>query len=228
LSRIGIITGTRREAACLRTLAPSENFRIVCSGADAARARRQAEDLLSGGADGLVSFGLAGGIDPGLPSGTVILATSVISQDGRQGPVSESWRDAMAGDFQGAGLAFVSGSVLGVDQAVVDPEPKRLLHTGTGALCVDMESHVVMETARSRGVPCLVIRAVADTAEDELPDIAFDAIGNDGGVRGVALAARLLRNPREISDVIGLWRASRPAFAALSRVAALPSLCRPL
>ena len=43
----------------------------------------------------------------------------------------------------------------------------------------------------------------------------------------IALAARLLRNPRDLSDLMGLWRLSRPGLAVLGRVAAFPGLGRP-
>lgn len=227
MPRIGVITGTRREAACLRPLSGSDDIDVACSGVDADRARQRAQDLLADGCEALVSFGLAGGLDPDLPRGTIVLATSVISPDGRQNAGSESWRAFVEADINEARLDFVSGPVVGVDQAVADPEPKRLLRNGTGAVCVDMESHVVMEAAIGAGVPWFVVRAIADTAHDSLPDIALDAIGRNGGVRGLALAARLLRTPRELSDLMGLWRLSRPGFAALGRVAALPGFRRP-
>ena len=109
-----------------------------------------------------------------------------------------------------------------------DPEAKALLHAGTGGLGVDMESHAVMDMAGARGVPWLVVRAVADTAHDALPDLALNAVAADGSVRVGVLAVRLIRRPGEIGGLIALWRLSRPGFAALSRVAALPGLCRPL
>lgn len=200
----------------------------MCSGADATAARRRAEQLLSAGCGALLSFGLAGGLDPDLPSGTIILATSVISPDGRRSDVNGDWRVAVASGLEAAGIGFVSGPVVGVEQPVGDPEPKRLLHTGTGGLGVDMESHAVMEVANGKAVPWLVLRAVADTAHDALPDLAMDTIATDGSVRAAALTARLIRHPSDMGELFNLWRVSRPGFAALGRVAALPGLCRPL
>jgi adenosylhomocysteine nucleosidase len=228
LPQIGVITGTRREASCLGRLSQDKKIIVACSGADPVRARSGAQRLLSDGCEALVSFGVAGGIDPALPSGGLVIATSVMSQDGRQSSVSDGWRTTLEAELEAASLDFVSGPIVGVDQAITDREPKRLLHAGTGARCVDMESHAVMDVALAAGVPWLVIRAIADCADDELPDIALDAINEKGGVRAVMLTARLLRHPSDISDLIGLWQMSRPAFTALGRVASLPGFCRPL
>lgn len=228
MPRIGVITGSRREAACLGSLSNTDTVDVACSGADAMIARRQAEQLLAGGCDALLSFGLAGGLDPDLPSGTLILATSVISPNGRQSDVDGDWRAMVASGLDVSGIDYVSGPVVGVEQPVGDPEPKRLLHTGTGGLGVDMESHAVMEVAGAKGVPWLVLRAVADTANDALPDLAMESIAPDGSVRAGALAVRLIRHPSDMGELFALWRVSRPGFAALGRVAALPGLCRPL
>jgi hopanoid-associated phosphorylase len=228
LPRLGVITGTRREASCLRSLLPSDHIDIACSGANAGRARDLAEKALSAGHTALLSFGVAGGLDPALVSGTLVLVDSVIGPDGVTSPTDQRWRSAIAHDLKEADIDFVTGAAVGADEAISHPDPKQRLFEGTRALCVDMESHAVMQVARARGVPWLAIRAIADSAKDSLPEIAMAAIDDGGGVRYGALASRLLRQPSEIGDLIGLWRMSRRAFSSLGRVAFLPSLRGPL
>ena len=72
-----IICGMQSEAACLAAVGISE--RVAVSGAHTGRAMRAARQLASAGADSLVSFGLAGGLDPRVGPGTVILAERVIA-----------------------------------------------------------------------------------------------------------------------------------------------------
>ena len=174
-----------------------------------------------------MSFGLAGGLDPSLESGTLIVADSITDPLSNRFPTDETWRSAVAKDLTKAGIDFISGAGVGADEAVLNPEAKQSLFEGTRALFVDMESHAVMKVAKAHGVPCLVVRAIADSATDILPDIAMTIIDPDGEVRYGALAKNLSSHPAEIFKLISLWRVSRQAFTNLSRVASLPSLRGP-
>lgn len=171
---------------------------------------------------------MAGGLDPSLASGTLVLVESVVGPDGGIFPTDPAWRSAVAAELSAASIDFVVGAGAGVDQSIFHPGPKKVLFDDTGALCVDMESHAVMRVAREHNVPGLAIRAIADSARDTLPEVAMAAIDSGGSVRYGALAARLSRQPAELVDLIGLWRMSRPAFTGLGRVASLPSLRGPL
>jgi hopanoid-associated phosphorylase len=228
LPRIGVITGTQREAACLSLHPDRDRFAIACSGADAARAQDRAASLRAAGCAALLSFGVAGGLDPALAPGTVIVAEAVIVPNGGAIATHDAWRAAVMAEMRQAGIAFTTGAIVGADSPIADVEPKRVLFAGTGALGVDMESHAVIQEARRGGIPCLVVRAVADGANDEMPDIAMTAIGRRGEIRYWALTAALLRQPSDLAKLVRLGRMSRPAFASLRRVAALPGLGGPL
>ncbi len=183
---------------------------------------------MAAGCTALLSFGVAGGLDPALVSGTLVLVEAVIGPDGGKFSTDQLWRSAIAEDLSTADIDFVVGVGVGADEAIFRPGPKQLLFEGTKALCVDTESHSVMQVARERGVPWLVIRAIADSAKDTLPEVALAAIDAGGDIRYGALAARLSSQPSEIIDLIRMWRISRRAFYGLGRVASLPSLCGPL
>ena len=221
---LSVITGTRREAFCFRSLIRTGQIEITCSGANSNRATVLAEQAVAAGATSLLSFGLAGGLDPSLGSGTLVVAESIIDPPADRFSTDEAWRLAVAEDLTKAGIDFVSGAGIGADEAIPNPEAKKKLFEDTQALFVDMESHAVMQVAREHGVPCLVIRAIADSALDILPNVAMTIIDSDGEVRYGALAQKLLSQPSDIFKLISLWRVSRHAFANLSRVASLPSL----
>src|SRR3984957_2978445 len=55
-----------------------------------------ARRLADAGAAGLMSFGRAGGLDPKLCAGSVVLPHEVISRDGARFPTTEAWREPLS------------------------------------------------------------------------------------------------------------------------------------
>ncbi len=214
---LGVVTGMLAEARCLR---PGQ-FRFICSGGDAARARSGAEQLAAQGVAALISFGLAGGLAPTLRTGALLLPSEVVLPSGERLTTDPAWRQRLARLAQSNGLELLDLPVFGSDQLVADTAAKRALFEATGAGAVDMESHAVAAVARAAGLPCMVVRAIADPHDEALPAIARHGLGSDGRIRPVAVAAGLLRQPSALGAILRLGRASSRALDALRRVAAL-------
>jgi adenosylhomocysteine nucleosidase len=215
MTRIGIVTGTRIEAACF---APRT---AVCSGTDAPRARDVARRLVAEGCQALASVGTAGGLHPELTPGALVIAVSVVGPDGLAQETHAPWRAALAAALEGGGLSVRLAAVAGSDAAVLHVDGKRRLFERTGALCVDMESHAVAAVAAEAGVPFLAVRAVADPAHRVLPHAALASVGPGGDLRPAALLAALAARPGEIGQMVRLARDSRRALGSLRRVAVL-------
>ncbi|NYZ16714.1 nucleoside phosphorylase [Azospirillum sp. RWY-5-1] len=201
VSRVAVITGVRTEAACL----PGTS--VHCSGADTDRAEALVARLVAEGATALVSFGLAGGLDPALRPGDLLLPDKVCFEDGTVLPVHAGWRAALLE----RGLRAVGGRILASRGVVADPAAKRCLFDCTGAGAVDMESGAV---ARS-GLPFVVLRAVADPADRAIPAAALAGVGPDGAVRPAAVALRLLAAPWQLPALLRLATDSRAGLEAL-------------
>jgi hopanoid-associated phosphorylase len=210
----GAVVGLRREARLLARLAPG--IAVACSGADPARAAAAAAALLAAGAPGLVSFGLAGGLDPGLAAGRLLLPARVLLPGGGAIAADPAWHARALAALPGA----VTDPLAGSDRAVAGPAGKASLHRA-GAAAVDMESHAVARAAAAAGKPFLVIRAVADPAGRSLPAAALVAVAPDGGTRLGALLLALARRPRDLAGLVRLARDGEAAFAALGGVGAL-------
>ena len=73
----GLVCGLQSEARCLAEAGIGE--RIAISGARTARAGEVARELLAAGAESLLSIGLAGGLDPRLGPGSVVVAERVLA-----------------------------------------------------------------------------------------------------------------------------------------------------
>jgi adenosylhomocysteine nucleosidase len=145
--------------------------------------------------DGIVSTGFCGALDPALCVGDI-----VVSGDGVASP-----------------RAFVRGEILSMDRVAVTAVEKRDLRERTGAVAIEMESAAVAAKAREWGVPFRCIKAVSDTAAEDLPldfNLYRDPAGRFSRSR-IALAAmrspltaipallRLDRNCRHAADKLG-------------------------
>jgi len=60
------------------------------------------------------------------------------------------------------------------------PERKAGLFHTTGAIAVDLESHLVAQAAARAGRPFLILRAIADPASRSLPPAAVNGLDSDG------------------------------------------------
>ena len=225
MTRLGVVTGLHRETRLIeKTLARDGRAlpALACAGANSERARQIAADLIAGGADILVSFGLCAGLDPGLRPGDLILAEQVIQDRERRYWTHQGARNALRERLESVGLSPQGGALLGSSRPIAGAREKGLVHGTSGARAVDMESLGVARAAESAGAPFLVVRAVADPAERNLPRAALAACGADGRLRVAAIIAALGRRPWEIPVILALAWDARLGLKTLKRVVGLP------
>ncbi len=189
-----------------------------CSAARTARAYNQSLELIAEGCQGLVSFGTAGGLMPDLEPGALVLADSVVRDDGKVFQASKPWLERMEKAVDGLG-AVTGAAIAGSDTVVANPEAKRVLAAKTSAVAVDMESHAVARAAEEAGVPFLVVRVVADALGRTLPEWILGTVGESGGTRPGAVLSGLAQHPWDLPALVGLAGDNRKAMAALRRVA---------
>lgn len=224
MSRLGIVTGLVAEADCIARqagdLAPPARPMLYCAGADRERALSGALRLVEDGANALMSFGMAGGLDPGLAPGALICADAVQAPEKQTLATSRAWRQGLM-TLIGEVAAVSVGAVVTTARPVASVAAKEALARDTGAVAVDMESHGVAAAAAEAGVPFVVVRAVADPAWRALPPAVLAGIGPDGRPRPLAVMLRLLLRPQDIGDVLRLAGDNRAALASLGGVASV-------
>lgn len=209
------VTGLAAEARIARRI----GWRAVAAGGDAERTRQAMAQLVADGVGALVSFGICGGLDAALGSGALILPQAVASEDGRHRRVDAALRGALAAALTRAGIAALAGDILGAARAADTPSRKAELNRRSGAIAVDLESHLVADAAAAAGLPFAVLRAVADPAERALPPAAL--IGLDAAGRP-ALGRILLSvagQPGQLPALLQLACDTRRALGALRRAA---------
>jgi adenosylhomocysteine nucleosidase len=194
-------------------LAAGPHIYVMSGGGDGPRLRRDLETAAaSAKACAIISFGVAGGLAPGLKPGSVLVGRSILDEDGQRFQSDPTWSSALS-----EALSAPLVDLAGVDAPVLDQAGKRALHVRTGAHAVDMESHIAAGIAAAWRIPFAAVRVVADPAERRLPHAAVVAMRPDGAIAFGALTRSLLRNPRQIPQLVRTARDARAAFAALFR-----------
>lgn len=190
---------------------------LAISGMGSALAAIAARHLVDAGAAALMSFGLAGGLDPSLSAGTVVLPSEIIARGGARFPTSTSWREQLTGAI--AKLRPVSGGSLLTSVAAIGAvADKAAAFRETGAVAVDLESAAVAEVAAAHHLPFIAVRVIVDTAADMLPPAVMAA--SDGGHVNVRrLLGGLAAAPLDLLALIRLARAYRTATRSLAAVA---------
>jgi len=215
---LGVLAGLQSEA---RWLSPtSERRSVALSAARQAIAATASARLIAEGATHLLSFGLAGGLDPALPAGTLLLPDVLVFPDGSEQRVDAGWHAAFLNRFRD--LHPVVGRHLGADLAVADAGEKAALFVRTKALAVDMESHILMQAAAGR--PVAILRVVCDAAADVLPPAALAGVKPDGSTDLPRILASILRHPGQIPALGRLARAAKAADRVLKACGTRPLL----
>jgi adenosylhomocysteine nucleosidase len=202
-----IVVGLAFEAR----IAAGPGIHVVCSGngrnltATLTAAISEARTLF-GHCPGIISFGVAGGLAPQLRPGACVIGSAILSGS-RRIPTNEIWSERLLRTFPDA----VSGMIVGVSAPVSDPHDKRTLHLKTGAVAVDMESHIVASVGAAHELPVVAMRVITDPAERALPICAVAAMRPNGTTNIGAMMRSMLMRPRELP---ALFRTALDALAA--------------
>jgi adenosylhomocysteine nucleosidase len=214
-----VASGLKREARILQGAA----VQVVAGGGDRARLEQALADA-AGRASAIISMGLCGALADDLRPGDWVIASRIVSC-GREAEADPDWTTSLARRLPGAR----AGPILGSDVMIADASAKRAAHAATGALAVDMESHIAAGVAAHRGVPFAAARVVSDAADRSLPKAAQAGMAADGSMDLGAVLVALAADPRQLAALIRVGREAETAFRALGRGRDLlgPRLGRP-
>jgi adenosylhomocysteine nucleosidase len=117
---------------------------------------------------GIINTGFCGALDPSLRIGDIVV-----------------WGDAPCGS------RFARGEISSSDRVVVTAAEKKALREKTGAIAAEMEAAAVKKIAGDWQVPFYCVRAVSDTADEDMP-LDFNLYRDSAGrfsLPRIALAA---------------------------------------
>jgi hopanoid-associated phosphorylase len=195
-----------------------EGSLLALSGIGRAAAAAAAQSLIDAGVSALMTFGMAGGLDPALKPGSVVIPCELLASDGARYVANPAWRRQVAAAVSPL-RAVTEGNLLTSIHAIETPADKAAAFRATGAAAVDMESAAVAAIAAQHNLPFIAVRVIVDTAADMLPR-AVVAASKAGRVRLARLIGGLILAPREIGSLVRLAQRYRIAMRSLRVVGA--------
>jgi hopanoid-associated phosphorylase len=231
LIAVGVVAALKVEARALGPSMPkggdpplselaafSEGALLAVSGIGRDAAERAARALVDAGVAALMTFGMAGGLDPALKAGSVVLPCELISADGTRFVASRPWCERVAAAVSPL-RAVSTGNLLTSARAIDTPADKAAAFRATGAAAVDMESAAVAAIAAHHNLPFIAVRVIVDTAADTLPRAVVNA-SRAGRVQIGRLMAGLILAPGDIGALIRLVQRYRIAMRSLRAIGA--------
>jgi adenosylhomocysteine nucleosidase len=188
-------------------------------------ATASAEHLAAAGARALASFGMAGGLDPNLRAGTLLLPLAIVTVEGATFPCASEWRMRLIAACRAAQLS--SGTLVTSRAPVASVVAKAALHRSSGAAAVDMESAAVAQVAARGRLPFVALRAIVDEAAAAVPQAVLSSADAAGEVALARLLPALARRPQDLSALLKLGAGYRHACRTLRAVARSGALGSP-
>lgn len=163
----------------------------------------------------VVSFGVAGALDPRLTFGDVVVSSSVTTDTGEKFATDSHLSMRISTILTNGGLKVYSGPMYSTTVEQDDASGKLAIFGSSGAISVDMESNGAAEFASKYGLPLVVLRTISDPQTFTLPSVVKRAINPDGTLNISEVIGGLLAHPSEISALVTTAEGSERAFHSL-------------
>ncbi|HXV73595.1 MAG TPA: hypothetical protein VD713_02580, partial [Sphingomonadales bacterium] len=169
------------------------------------------------GAEGLMSFGIAGGLAEEVPVGALILAVGVVGEKGVRFQTDSGWRQRLSALVH-PHVPHRHSPLISLPYGLETEAEKRASHHETGAHAVDMESLGTAKAAAEAGLPFIVVRVVSDAVTDRLPASVVPSMGPGGVIMPGPLLKEVMKNPAELFHLAGFGWKTAKANRVLRRV----------
>lgn len=220
MNRIGFITGIKVEANILRKASKYSKSIIISVENTEGGAYEEADTIAKSGCDILISFGFAGALDPRLAAGDLVIPNSVVDSERKIYKVDYKLHGKLTKRFS-KNLKPSNGRLFSSDAVITDTTSKKKIFNMFNAVAVDMESAGVAKAATENNCSFMIIRAISDTAYQNLPRRSLNSfyLGNSVKIGNILLD--LARNLHELPEFTNLTYNSYKAFSSLRRIARL-------
>lgn len=167
------------------------NCHVIVSGIGKPNAERALLKSIEDQSPRLVlTCGYAGGLNPRFKHGDILFDADA--------------ECALADAFANSGA--MPGKFHCADRIIATTAEKRTLFQTTNADAVEMESGVIRELCRQRGIPSATVRIISDDAGQDLPMDFNKVAGADGNMNYLKLAGALLKSPGLVPKLMRFQR----------------------
>lgn len=151
----------------------------------------------------IISAGFAGGLQPGLAVGDLVLGQNFTTPEIKQKlRLSESWK---------------TGDLVTVDAVMEQGAEKAALGERTGAMVVDMETQHLAAVCHQHDIPMVSLRCISDAMNDNMPVPANTLLDpKTGRPQPLKLFQYLVTNPGSVPGFNRLVANARTAQARLA------------
>lgn len=152
---------------------------LCCAGMGKANAASTVQVLATRyGADRLIFSGIAGNMSDRIGVGDVVIGRDVVYHDAEPEMICQSapFLKTFKGDetliaaaetaCTALGVKYLTGTIATGDQFVGDSATKAAIAAKCSPDCVEMEGAAVCQIAARNGIPCVVLRAMSDNADE--------------------------------------------------------------
>lgn len=201
-------------------ISANKHLMIAFSGAGPDNAETAAEILIKQGATRLISWGCAAGLSDWVKPGDLTLANCLVDADRNNKNIDEAWHRHSVGILEKySDITIRNGKIVESRDLVVSSREKKELNWASGAVALDMESAAVARVADRHKLKYLIIRAIADPVDMDLPKAVAYSLNDQGDVSLGKLLSYLIRHPNELPKLIKLGVHFHKARRTLIKVA---------
>ena len=152
---------------------------VCCAGMGKANAAATTQVLITKyGAERIIFSGIAGNMSSEIGIGDVVIGSEVVYHDAQDDMLAQSapFTSTYYGDSemigaameacQAADVTYLVGRIATGDKFVGDAETKNAIACMVEPDCVEMEGAAVSQIAARNKVPCVILRAMSDNADE--------------------------------------------------------------
>ena len=204
--KIGIVVGLKSEERSI----PKNNNIFVARGYGQ-EAYKAAKKVLKNNIDLIISFGLAGGMNPKIKNSEIIIPKKIFNEKFKFHKTSYFFNSYLEKKCKEKVISKVN---LITSQKILNKKMNTSLIDA-----VDMEADFVFKAAREHNVPFSSVKVIFDDLKNPIPNFLISTINTKGQLKALNLFFLILKKPYRIKNLIEINKIYRKSMRKLTSLA---------